>query len=71
MRLKETIDAYEILSEIYNLESGEKAVRIRLIVEKIREKLYTVINSAYLGFVNQDCKIKKTSLAEFTKCLSR
>jgi hypothetical protein len=59
MRLQEALEAYEILSEIYDLESGEKAVRIRLIVEKIRNKLYNVINSAYLGFMNDHSRLKK------------
>jgi hypothetical protein len=69
MRLQGALEAYEILSEIYDLESGEKAVGIRLIVEKIRNKLYNVINSAYLGFVNQHTKLKRECLSELNKNL--
>ena len=69
MRLQEALEAYEILSAVYNLESGEKAVRIRLIVEKIQNKLYNVINSAYLGFMNDHSKLKKDCLTELNKNL--
>jgi type I restriction-modification system DNA methylase subunit len=51
MRIEDTIKAYEALVEIYSLESGENAVRLRETLENIRKKLYEVISSSYLALL--------------------
>jgi SAM-dependent methyltransferase len=51
MRIEDTIKAYEALVEIYSLESGENAVRLRETLENIRKKLYEVINGSYLALL--------------------
>jgi type I restriction-modification system DNA methylase subunit len=59
MRLEDTIAAYENLLEIYRLESGESAVRIREVLEKIRRKLYEVVDKSYLDFLHERSDLGK------------
>ena len=54
--------AYEELKGIYVIESGERAVKMRGIIEKIRDKLYEVINGAYIAYLSELSKRKKKKL---------
>lgn len=71
MNLKDTTNAYRKLIEMYNLESGERAIRIRELLEKIRSKLYEVINSSYIDFVRENCKIERTEFDELAKNITK
>jgi len=71
MRLDDTIKAYRILLEIYSLESGERAVKIRDILEKIREKLYEVMNRSYVAFLHDNSSLSKEKFDEIGKSLFR
>ena len=62
LNISSTIEAYKILSSIYSQESGEKAVRIKGILEKVRERLYELISSSYLNFVKEKTKLKKEAI---------
>ena len=50
MSLSDTIRAYQRLINIYSKESGDKAIKIRNIVEKVRKKLYNIINSSFIDY---------------------
>lgn len=67
--LEDTINAYKELMEIYGLESGACSVKIRITLEKIREKLYEVINHSYIAFLNENSNLNKTKLEEISKNL--
>lgn len=70
MKLKDTIEAYKMLLRMYSLESGERAVRIRHIIGKIREKLYEVISNSYLAFLHENGSLDKKEFDELGKRLS-
>lgn len=71
MKLTDTIEAYRNLLELYSLESGEPAVKIRDIIEKIRHRLYEVINNSFLDFLHDESNFDKlTTLDEIRKGLS-
>ena len=70
MRIEDTIKAYEKLVEIYSLESGENAVKIRDTLEKIRKKLYEVINNSYLDFLHENGNLEKNEFNELGKNLA-
>ena len=69
MRLGDTIKAYRKLIGMYSLESGERAIIIRELLEEIRNKLYEVINDSYLDFVHENCKLEKKEFDEVGKSL--
>lgn len=71
MKIDDTIKAYEKLVEIYSLESGEPAVKVREAVEKSRTKLYEVFNSSYIDFLHENSTLNKTELSELSKNLER
>jgi type I restriction-modification system DNA methylase subunit len=64
MKLTDTIEAYKNLLELYSLESGERAVKIREVIEKIRDKLYEVINNSYLDFLHDESNFDKLTMLE-------
>jgi len=68
--LKDTITAYKKLVKIYSLESGEPAVQIRDVLEKIRVKLYEVISNSYLNFLHENGHVSKNELKKIGKLLS-
>ena len=70
MKLKDTIKAYETLLGVYSLESGERAVKVRDLLEKIRGKLYEVISNSYLDFLHENGNLKKSEFDEISKNLS-
>jgi hypothetical protein len=70
MKLKDTIEAYKMLLKTYSLESGERAVKIRHTIEKIREKLYEVINNSYLAFLHEKGSLDKKEFDALGKRLS-
>jgi len=70
MKLKDTIEAYKMLLRMYSLESGERAVKIHHIIEKIREKLYEVISNSYLAFLHENGSLDKKEFDELGKRLS-
>ena len=70
MKLEDTIRAYETLVEIYSLESGERAVKIRDMLEKIRKKLYEVISNSYLNFLHENGDLDKNEFDSISKSLS-
>ncbi len=69
-KLEDTIKAYKNLVEIYNLESGACAIKIRITLEKIREKLYEVITLSYIAFLTENSNLNNTKLEEISKNLS-
>lgn len=69
MRLEDTVRAYKKLVELYNLESGERAIQIRELLEEIRNRLYEVINDSYLDFVHENCELEKKEFDEVAKNL--
>jgi len=70
MKLEDTIKTYRILSEIYSLESGERAVKVREILEKVREKLYEVINDSYLAFLHENASLNRDKFEFISKNLT-
>jgi len=70
MRLNDTLKAYKTLLEIYSLESGERALKIRDILEKIREKLYEIINNSYIAFLHENSGLVKEKLDEIGRNLN-
>ena len=67
MRLEDTIKAYRALLGVYTSESGERAVKIRGVLEKIRERLYEVINGSYLAFVRDKSNLALDKMKEIEK----
>jgi len=70
MKVADTIEAYKTLLDLYSLESGERAVKIRDILEKVRGRLYEVINNSYLAFIHDSSKLNKNNFEELGKELS-
>lgn len=70
-RLKDTIAAYKKLVEIYSLESGERAVQLRDVLEKIRRRLYEVIDNSYLDFLRENGNVHKNQFEKIGRQLSR
>ncbi len=70
MKLKDTIKAYETLLGVYSLESGGQAVKVRDLLEKIRDKLYELISNSYLDFLHEKGNLKKSEFDEISKNLS-
>jgi len=64
IKLTDTIEAYKNLLELYSLESGEPAVKIGNIIEKIRDKLYEVINNSFLDFLHDESNFDKLTTLE-------
>ncbi len=60
--LKDTIKAYKKLIEGYALEEGEKAIKIRNIIMKIRETIYSIITDSYTLFTIDKSKALKPAL---------
>jgi hypothetical protein len=71
MKLIDTVRAYRVLLEIYALESGERAVKVRDILERIREKLYEIISNSYLAFLHENSSLDKNKFDEVSKNLSK
>jgi type I restriction-modification system DNA methylase subunit len=69
MKMEDTIKAYERLIEIYSLESGEHAVKVKEALEKIRNKLYEVINSSYVDFLHEKSNLSRNDICELSKNL--
>jgi len=67
MRLEDTISAYKMLLELYTLESGERAVKIRELLEKIRNKLYDVINDSFLAYIHEKANLNKNGFEKIAK----
>jgi hypothetical protein len=53
-RIEDVINAYGTLIKLYKLESGDKAVQIREIIEGIRSRLYEVADSSFLDFLHEE-----------------
>jgi len=70
MKVADTIKAYKALLDLYSLESGERAVKIRGVLEKVRGKLYEVMNNSFLAFVHDKSKFSKNNFEELGKELS-
>ena len=70
MKLEDTVEAYRSLVETYSLESGEQAVKLRDVLERIRNKLYEVINNSYLDFLHQKSTLGKTDFEQISKDMS-
>jgi len=71
MKLKDTIKAYRNLVKLYALESGDRAIKIRDILEEIRKKLYNIINHSYLDFVHENIRLSKEEIDEISKSLTK
>ncbi len=67
MRLEDTISAYKMLLELYTLESGERAVKIRELLEKIRNRLYDVINDSFLAYIHEKTNFNKNGFEKLAK----
>jgi len=70
MRLEDTTKAYRQLIKMYSLESGERAIRVRELLEEIRNKLYEVVNGSYLDFLHEGGKLRKDGFNEVSKNLT-
>ena len=68
--LADTIKAYEKLINVYSLECGESAVKIREAIEYIRTKLYEVFNNSYNSFIREKSNLRRIDLAEFSKLVT-
>jgi predicted helicase len=66
-KIDDTIRAYEKLISIYSLESGESAVKVRLSIEKIRNRLYDVFDDSYSVFLHEKSNLGKMSQTEFSE----
>lgn len=62
MKLKETILAFEKLVDIYSLESGNRALKVRDVITGIQQKLYSIINSSYINFILESGNLNKEEL---------
>jgi len=71
MKLEDSIRAYRTLVRMYALESGERAIKIREILEEIRKKLYEVVNNSHLDYVHEKGDLSKKELDEISKNLTR
>jgi hypothetical protein len=67
MKIEETIRAYEQLVEIYSLESGERAVKVKEALENIRKKLYEIISNSYVDFLHEKGNLSRNDLNELSK----
>jgi len=67
MTLPDALAAYRKLVEMYAFESGERAIEIRDVLEKIRRKLYEIVNGSYIDFLHENGDLKKTELEEIGK----
>ncbi len=67
MRVEYTAKAYRELIEMYNLESGERAIVVRELLEEIRNKLYEVVNDSYLDFLHEKGKLGKGRFSAVSK----
>jgi len=70
MKIADTIEAYKNLLVLYSLESGERAVKIREVLEKVRNSLYEMINNSFLAFIHDNSKFSKNNFEELGKELS-
>jgi type I restriction-modification system DNA methylase subunit len=70
MKVADTIEAYKNLLVLYSLESGERAVKIREVLEKVRNSLHEMINSSFLAFIHDNSKLSKNNFEELGKELS-
>lgn len=62
LSIENTINAYDKLVEIYSLESGERAVKIKETLEKVRKKLYEIITGSYIDFLNEQSNLSKSDI---------
>lgn len=69
LKIASTIKAYKLLLGLYSHESGEKAVKIKGILERVRNKLYELISDSYLIFLKERTRISKTVFEELGKNL--
>lgn len=65
--IEDIVRAYRKLVEIYTLESGERAIEIRNIIARIRDRLYEVINQSYLDFLHENGHFNRDELAEINR----
>lgn len=65
-----TIAAYEKLVDMHSSECGEPAVKAKEAVDKIRDRLYGIINGSYVNFVQENSNLKKNDLVELSRSLS-
>ncbi|HDQ05533.1 MAG TPA: SAM-dependent DNA methyltransferase [Candidatus Bathyarchaeota archaeon] len=70
MKIADTIEAYRNLLVLYSLESGERAVKIREVLEKVRNSLYEMINNSFLAFIHDNSNFSKNNFEELGKELS-
>jgi type I restriction-modification system DNA methylase subunit len=70
MKIADTIEAYRNLLVLYSLESGERAVKIREVLEKVRNSLYEMINNSFLAFIHDNSKFSKNDFEGLGKELS-
>jgi len=70
MKIEDTINAYEKLVEIYSLESGECAVKVKEALENIRKKLYEIISNSYIDFLHEKSNLSRNDLIELSKDLA-
>ncbi|MEM2970069.1 MAG: DNA methyltransferase [Candidatus Bathyarchaeia archaeon] len=69
LSIENTISAYDKLVEIYSLESGERAVKIKEALEKVRKKLYVVITGSYIDFLNEKGNFSRSDVEVLGKNL--
>lgn len=70
MKLKDTILAFEKLISIYSLESGNRALKVRDAIARIKQKLYGVIDSSYIDYIHEYGNLSKTKLKQVSISLS-
>jgi len=68
--LENVVRSYRKLTNLYSLESGERAIEIRDILAEIRAKLYGVINSSYIDFLHECGHFNAEELAEIGRNIS-
>jgi type I restriction-modification system DNA methylase subunit len=68
--LADTIKAYEKLINVYSLECGESAVKIREAIEYIRTKLYEVFNNSFNDFIHERSNLRRINLTEFSEIVT-
>ena len=56
-RTEDAINTYGTLIKLYKLESGDKAVQIRDMIEDVRSCLYKVADSSFLGFLHEEADL--------------
>lgn len=64
------LESYNLLCSIYSLESSERAIKLRLLLDKVRDSVYDTIGKSYAQYLERTLYPKKKK-ARHTKVLPK